>query len=176
MDSEDNHIHGRIEDVIRQLIEQVGEGEMTPDQMVEVVASLAAVQIGNASHDVTIGFRTALIAQGYDAQASKLKKIVMVLTSAGAAFQYGLAEDDPADWMDAMPPEVNRAFLQASVWVLRAGNIGATIAEDGNHIDITGPIVGDALPEDAEEMVKEFVAEIDRTFPTVAPKRIGTWW
>ena len=176
MDDENNHIHGNPEDVLRQLAEEVRAGRMTPEQLAELAVTLGAQ--AEAMHDVSVGFRVALIAQGFESVALKLVSIHMALTEAGAMFQYTVGGGEAPDWLDSLDEATNRAFLTASVMVLRAGNINAEISADNLRIDIRGHIVGHGNP-DQDAIINDFIAELDQIFPDVppsAPPRKGEWW
>jgi len=174
-DENDNHIHGTIEEVLAKLAEQVRQGLMTPEQLANLAALMGAGK--EVMHDVSIGFRVGLISQGYEEIALMLSTVHMVLAEPGAMFTYGVNGRANQDFIDNLTPEQNRAFLVASVMVLRAGNIDAEIAEDNLHIEIAGPIVtGDEVDHDS--IVNRFVDELDQIFPDIPhPKpRQGEWW
>lgn len=177
-DDSDQVFHGAIEDVIARIVEAVTEGRMTQEQATELITILAHQNKKLQRHDVSVGFRVGLIAQGYEEMALRLKEVWMTLTQAGAMFEYGLEADFDADWMDHLDAAANAAMLQASVWVLRAGNINARADEDG-RIRIEGPIVDEGngvAPDDVEALVNEFVKELDIEFPDTPPPRKGQWW
>lgn len=174
----DAPFHGPLGDVIRELLEAMQHGEMSDEQLVDVVASIASVGT-QPEHDISVAFRTALIAQGHEEMANRLKEVKLTLTKLGPLFRYGVAPDDEADWLDSLDEEGNKAFLNASLWVLRAGNVNAYIDEDGK-LEFAGPIdqPGDlqVSPADVETLVSEFVEELDRQFPDKPPPRKGSWW
>jgi hypothetical protein len=171
------HIHGPIEVVIRKILDAMERGEMTQEQATALMLGLNHTTTYHR-HDVSTPFRVALIAQGYEHIALKLGEVHMTLTDAGAMFEYGVKPSDDPDWLDHLGEEGSQAMLQASVWVLRGGNINASIAEDGVQINIAGPIVFDheVAPDDVEALVNEFVQELDQEFPDKPPPRKGSWW
>ena len=162
----DDHVHGKQLDVIRQILKAARDGEMDVDQVAELLATMA-----DTKHDVTSAFRVALIAQGAEREALMLHGVRVGLSRAGATFEYSVQSDLEETWLDDMPPDLNLKFLQASIWVLRAGNVNASIAPDGTSIELDGYI-----RSDIEQIVEEFVKEIDEQFPADPPPRQGTWW
>jgi len=175
MNDDENHIHGTPEEVIRALAQEVAAGRMSAEQLAELTTALHRGE--EALHDVSVGFRVALIMQGFESMALQLIHVGMALTQAGAMFSYGVSEDKAPDWLDNLGPAETRALLVASVMVLRAGNVDAEIAEDGVHIGIRGKIRDDdEVSHDA--IVREFVNELNEIFPDVPPSkpRQGEWW
>ena len=174
MSDSDEPIHGSIEEVIKQLTQEVANGTMSPEQMAELIGVL--VDQGKHSHNVTIPFRVAMIAQGREDIAHMVDQVTMTLTDAGAMFAYGVEAKHQAEF-DAFNPLLNRIFRQASVWILRAGNIDASLDDDNPaRIAINGLIHDDDEQPDIEAMVKDFVAELDEVFPSAPPPRKGDWW
>lgn len=168
-------IHGSVQEVIRKIIESMANGSMSQEQAVELMATMAN-SAGNHRHDVSVAFRVALMAQGYETEALKLREVWMTLTTAGAMFQYAVDGRLATEWIDEMSEELSQAFLNASVYVLRGGYVNADADPETNRIRINGSLDDDVSPDDVEALVSEFVQELDREFPDKPPPRKGTWW
>lgn len=179
MSEDDVPIHGTPEEVIRYLMSRVAEGRMDAEQATELVAGM--VNDGGHTHDVSVAFRSVLIALGHEDVAMRLHEVMMGLGSAGAVFRYKLAQNDEAEWVDQPTSEVGQAVLRASICVLRAGFLDASPAEDGIGVLIQGNL-GPAkhnhgvAPDDVEKIVSEFMEEVDQEFPDVPKPREGKWW
>jgi hypothetical protein len=122
--------------------------------------------------DVTLGFRVALVSQGYEREALKLGRVRMHLVEAGAMFNYSVAATDD-DWLDARHEELDPVFLRASIMVLRSGNIDAVLDPDTPNQMV---ICGEIIPKDVDQLVGMFREEIDEAFPDTPPQRQGKWW
>ena len=165
------NIHGELGDVIRQLLEEVSGGRMDHDQFVELVKGLNSQK----SYDVSTTFRCALIAAGHEDMALRMAEIHMSITSAGALFQYVVRGDRP-DWLDNLSEEQNAAIMRASICTLRAGNIDATECPEGGAIHINGNILGDDEQPSEDELVAEFLSELEAEYPSMPKGRLGKWW
>jgi hypothetical protein len=169
-------IHGSVEDVVKSIIHALVDGTMSVDQAAELVAGLAG-HGAQKRHDVSVAFRVALIAQGFETEALLLREVWMTLTPAGAMFQYAVDGRKATQWIDEMEEGLSEAFLKASVVVLRAGYINADTDPETNRIRIMGSLEDDDVSaDDVEALVSEFVEELDREFPDKPPPRKGTWW
>lgn len=162
---EEGHIEGRADRVIRKML---ADGEV--DKVMEIITGLTGDK--GDKHDVSIGFRTALIAQGFEAEALKLACIEVLFMSDGFVMQFTPGDD--GEWLDHQTPEAKQAFNTACVWVLRAGNMDCHLTDNG-HIGCRGPIIA-TNEEQMEQLVGQFRAEIDEQFPDTPPTRQGTWW
>jgi hypothetical protein len=148
---------------------QLADGQINAEQAAELIKVMGQP---NEGVDVTLGFRVALVSQGYEREALKLGQVRMHLVEAGAMFNYSVAVTDD-DWLDARHEELDPVFLRASIMVLRSGNIDAVLDPDTpNQMAILGEIV----PGDIEQLVGMFREEIDEQFPDKPKPRTGEWW
>jgi len=166
-------IYGDPATVIRRIVQQMVDGSINAEQAAELVKAMAQP---NEGVDVTVGFRVALISQGYETEALKLNRVRMHLVEAGAMFNYSIPAAEE-DWLDGRHEELDPVFLRASIMVLRAGNIDATLDDsEPNMMRISGEI-NPTNDDDIDEVVGLFRQELDDVFPDQAPHhREGKWW
>jgi len=169
-------IGGSIAEVIAKILDEVACGTMSQEQANELIQALNH----NARfhrHDVSLPYRVGLMALGREDIAMRLGSVHMILTTAGAMYEYGVREneDDP-NFMEYLESGL---LLQVSAWVLRAGFIDAVV-ENGT-INLRGSLMNNdddkvIAPDDVETLVKEFVKELNEEFPDDPPSRKGSWW
>ena len=162
---EDRRMEGRADRVIRRLI---NNGQV--DEVLELIEAISS----NDGRDISVGFRVALMAQGFEAEAFRCGEVKLFFHKQGFLIQIDPIKDEDLEWYDHKTPEQQQAFDQATVWVLRAGNIDAYIDANGD-IGARGKIVP-TKDEDVEQIIGQFKAEIDERFPDTPPKREGKWW
>ena len=154
---------GRADRVLRRLLE---EGKVD-----EAMALVEAVMADDGK-DITLAFRASLISQGFEDKAMQVQAAFLFFHTHG----YALVIDprvEGDDCFENKTPELEAAFDNALVWIMRAANIDVYVDEDGDIVP-RGPIIADN-GEFVEQLVGKFRDEINEQFGD-QPKRQGEWW
>ena len=153
---------GRADHVLRRLLE---EGH------VEEAMALMASIMADEGKDITLAFRAALISQGFEDKAMQVQAAFLFFHTHGFALVIDpRVEGD--DCFENKTPELEAAFDNALVWIMRAANIDVYVDEDGSILP-RGPIIADN-GEFVEQLVGKFRDEINEQFGD--KPRHGEWW